>query len=451
MSDISDQFTNQELKEADTSTSIDEVALKSNPIKSFIDDKLTRSRQKRNVRVHESQLREFEAFVYWMDRVHVTMVDDGHVVDFNDHLKNSDRYLTITGHETVHGQGTKEINLSDVSRHDILTTLVDFYNYLKEQKGVITRNPPQQALRGMPENEFDLTPPDRPRVEIDEMREFLVSLDTPFERAVILTLLKTGVRIGELINIDMSCVHIGDGNGNTHPFYQSMLDTYDADLRPEVRDKPDSIFVYTQFNQKTEIRNEIRKHGNKRKDGQGSVIPIDDELKTALIEYLLTRTPPKTHHKRDTAIPLFTKPTNQGNLERLTYRSVQSQFGTGTSTDGVLAEYGWYEQGAPTEDNVFMHYFRHYFTDNLKHNHGVYRGWIPTGVIAYIRGDVDKSATVGSERRESTARENTYSHSDWRNWAINIEGPYLDNIYKFGVYDQTLPRRDPVVSEMWNT
>jgi hypothetical protein len=90
-----------------------------------------------------------------------------------------------------------------------------------------------------------------------------------------------------------------------------------------------------------------------------------------------------------------------------------------------------------------MHYFRHFFTDNLKHNHGVYRGWMPTGVIAYIRGDVDKSAVVGSERSESTARENTYSHSDWRNWALNVEAPYLNNIYKFGVYDETLPRQDP--------
>jgi integrase len=203
------------------------------------------------------------------------------------------------------------------------------------------------------------------------------------------------------------------------------------------------MYIYTHFNEDTEKLNEIRKRGNKRKDDDGSVIPLDDELKTALVEYLLIRNPPHNHEKQDTAIPLFCKPSN-GGLERLTYDSVRGQFGTRSTSSGTLAEYGWYEEGADTEDNVFMHYFRHYFTDNLKHNHGVYRGWMPTGVIAYLRGDVDKSATVGSERSESTARENTYSHSDWRNWAINVEKPYLNNIYKFGVYDQTLPRQDPV-------
>ncbi|ELZ49839.1 integrase family protein [Halorubrum distributum JCM 10118] len=443
MSSISDQFTEEEIREADTTNSVDEVEVKSNAISEFISNKLVRGRQERMVQDQESVLREFEAFVYWLDRVHVCMVDDGHVVEFNDHLKHSDRYLTRT-HPDV--DGLLELDLSDVSRHNILSVLVDFYNFLKEEKGVVSNNPAQQALRSFPEDEFDLTPPDRPRKEMDEMREFLEWLDTPFERAIILTLLKTGVRIGELVNIDLRCVHLGDGAGNTHPLYQRFLDQYDINLISEVRDKPDTMFVYTKFNEGTEIREEIRKHGNKRKDEQGSVIPIDDELKTALLEYLLTRNPPLEHDHRDIAIPLFTKPSSEGTLDRLTYGSVRGQFGEKGSADGVLAEYGWYEQGAPTEENVFMHYFRHYFTDNHKHNHGVYRGWMPAGVIAYIRGDVDKSATVGSERRESTARENTYSHSDWRNYKINIEQPYLDNIYKFGIYDQTVPRRDPLAA-----
>jgi integrase len=441
MSSISDQFSEKEIQEADTTTSVDEVAVKSRAISEFIEDKLERGRQGRMVQRHEAILREFEAFVYWTDQAHVCMIDDGHVVEFNDHLKHSDHYLTRTGPNV---DGTDELNLSDMTRHGFLSTLVTFYKFLEEKKGVISNNPAQQALRSFPEDEFDLTPPDRPRIEMDEMREFLEWLDTSFERAIILTLLKTGVRIGELVNIDLRCVHLGDGTGNIHPLYNRLLDRYDVDLISEVRSKPDTMFVYTKFNEETEIRDEIRKSGNKRKDKQGSVIPIDDELKTALLEYLLTRRPPLEHDRRDTAIPLFTKPSNYGTLDRLTYSSVKSQFGEGsTDNDGVLAEYGWYEEGADTEENVFMHYFRHYFTDNHKHNHGVYRGWMPAGVIAYIRGDVDKSATVGSERRESTARENTYSHDDWRNYKINIEQPYLDNIYKFGLYDQTAPRREP--------
>jgi integrase len=440
---LSDQFTEEEILDADTDTSADPLDIKSKAIETFIDEKVSGGRQRAFVEAQESHLREFEVFVYWIDQAHVCMVDDSHVVEFNDWLKHGDRYLTRTG-GPASGSGTEEINLSDVSRHVILATLVEFYNYLANSKGVVSENPAALAMRGFPEDEFDLSPPDRPRIEMDEMKEFLDSLDTPLHRAVILTLLKTGVRIGELLNIDLRCVHLGDGEGNTHPVYQDILDTFDVRLKSEVRNKPDSIFIYKKFNEGTEIEGEVRGCGNKRKDDDGSVIPVDDELKTALLEYLLTRNPPLTHYERGTAIPLFTKPSNGGALERLTYGSIHSEFGThGNGEDGPLAEFGWYEMGADTEDNVFMHYFRHYFTDNMKHNHGVYRGWMPTGVIAYIRGDVDKSATVGSERRDSTARENTYSHSDWRNWKINVEAPYLNNIYKFGVYNQTVPRQAP--------
>ncbi len=442
MSSISDDlFSEEEKREADTTSSVDEIELKSAPIESFIEKKLSRNRQERSVQIQESRLREFEAFVFWIDNAHVCMVSDSHVVEFNEWLKQADSYLTIT-HPTDNSEGTYGINLSGITRHNILTTLVDFYKYLKKDKGIISNNPAQQALRGY-EDEFDLSPPDRVRIEMDEIKEFLGWLDTPFERAVILFLIKTGVRIGELLNIDLRCVHIGDGAGSTHPVYQDILDQYDVSLRSEVRDKPDSVYIYSEFNEETVIDGEERGCGNKRKDEDGSVIPIDDELKTALIEYLLTRSPPLNHQRKQTHIPLFTKPRTSGSLERLTYASIHSQFGTGGNSTGKLAEYGWYESGADTEENVFMHYFRHFFTDNLKHNHGVYRGWMPTGVIAYIRGDVDKSAVVGSERSESTARENTYSHSDWRNWALNVEAPYLNNIYKFGVYDETLPRQDP--------
>lgn len=439
---ISDQFSDQELREADTDTSVDEIEIKRRPIRTFIDEKLSGGREQSFVKMQESRLREFEAFIYWIDQAHICMTDDSHIVEFNNWLKNGDRYLTISGAKHS-GPESMEINISDITRHNILTTLVDFYNFLANTKGVISENPATLAMRGFPDDEFDLSPPDRPRIEMDEMRDFLHSLDTPLERAIILILLKTGIRIGELLNIDLRCVHLGDGDGGTHPVYQHILDTYDVTLRSEVRNKPDAIYIYKKFNEKTKIEGEIRGCGNKRKDDNGSVIPVDGELKTALIEYLLTRNPPLSHHNRGTAIPLFTKPRDFGTLERMTYNSIRAQFGEDGNSDGTLAEYGWYKKGAATENNVFMHYFRHYFTDNMKHNHGVYRGWMPTGVIAYIRGDVDKSATVGSERRESTARENTYSHSDWRNWKINVEAPYLNNIYKFGVYNQTIPRQNP--------
>lgn len=88
------------------------------------------------------------------------------------------------------------------------------------------------------------------------------------------------------------------------------------------------------------IDGEERGCGNKRKDEDGSVIPIDDELKTVLIEYLLTRSPPLNHQQKQTRIPLFTKPDTGSSLERLKYHSIRSQFGT-TTRIGALAEFDW--------------------------------------------------------------------------------------------------------------
>jgi integrase len=206
-------------------------------------------------------------------------------------------------------------------------------------------------------------------------------------------------------------------------------------LESEIRNKPDTIYIYPSFSKGDIVEGEVRKQGNKRKKDEGTVIPLDSELKTALIEYLLTRRPADRH---DTAFPLFTKTSCSGQNDRMNKNSLYNMLTKSGSGTGILFEYGWYKIGADTEDNVTLHYFRHYFSDNHKHNHGVHLDHMPMGVIAYIRGDTDDSAVTGGDSQDAALHKN-YSHDDWMNWKRNVRKPYLDSIYKFGVYEDTIP------------
>ncbi|MCU4719073.1 hypothetical protein [Halapricum hydrolyticum] len=178
-------------------------------------------------------------------------------------------------------------SLGDRTIIDYLNTLSKFYKKLLD-KNAIGTNPVDSKLSEERE-ERDWGSPDRPFIPFDHMQRFLGWLDTPFARAFFLTGLKTASRAGETVNVDIRCCHID------HPIFWHFVEKYDITLDPRIRDKPDSMLIYEEFNKGDEIPNEnisgsessgeIRNTGNKRKEEGGSVIPIDSELKTALIEY----------------------------------------------------------------------------------------------------------------------------------------------------------------------
>lgn len=303
----------------------------------------------------------------------------------------------------------KETNLSDKAIHGDLI-LLSALTKMAITAGLKDENPAEHAIKKL-KSQLDLNPPSRIRIEMEDMIEFLNWLIHPFERAVFLTFLKTGIRVGELLNIDLCCVHID------HPIYEAILDQQDVTLRPEVSDKPDSLFIYPEFAVGTVVNGEKRMSGNKRKRDDGSVIPIDTELKTALLEYLLIRPYTET-----SAQPLFVKNNLKGKKNpRYAYGGLNSRL-----IDGVLAEYGWWEPNSPTDEKVTFHYFRHYFSNNHRELKGVYSKSIPRPTLKYIRGDKPET---------DDALEEHYTHESWQNWKAHVRDPYLKNVYQFGVYD----------------
>lgn len=410
--DWAEEYSKEELKQQDTDTSIDTISVKENPIPEFSDAKLHETLQQPYREQIINVLLEFENFLYNKYELHPCNVSDDHIKAFNQHLKSGTAH-----HMGASEQSAKQFDLSPRGRVDYLAYIQRFYSWL-EQNNVVSENPAQVALDSEElKNDLETKDKDRPVRSMEDMTAFLRWCRSPFHRAYFLVLLKSGIRAGELQNTDLRDLHLD------HPLYEYWLDKYDITLVDDVADKPDSLYIMGGFNAGTEKRGEVRKAGNKRSRDDGTVIPIDDELKTALLEYILTR--PAPNHNAP-CNPLFVKTNSYGENHRITNNSVKVR------VFELLAEYDWYEQGKGIEEKIDNHYFRHYFTYNHRHLRGVYDDWMPDGLRGYLRGDKDSS---DDDENSNTARNTVYSHSSWDDWNRTVKEPYLDSIYYFGVYD----------------
>jgi integrase len=168
-----------------------------------------------------------------------------------------------------------------------------------------------------------------------------------------LTMVKTTRRIGGTVNLDLCDVHLD------HP-------AADWNLDPHIRDYPDHIYYSPKPEQDKEFRGEIRKSSAKTETH--TLIPIDDELKEALIWWIMMR-----RGTREGG-PLFTKPSAATPKQRVTdgeYREELNQ---------VAGDLGYRYEGHDP-GNIRPHYWRHWSTS-------VMRDRIPRATVDYFRGDV---------------------------------------------------------------
>jgi len=376
-------------------------------------------------------------------------------------------------------------SLSDKTIEEHLEDLAYFYQTLRAHN-VISDNPVNKPDREEGENgalqyvrssdEFDTRKnAKRPFIPMERMQTFLSWLDSPKNRAIHLTGLKTAGRSGTVINIDLRCVHIA------HPLYYQLIEEHDVDLDERIRDKPDSILLYEGFNKHTEIPNEkrpgpdqgeIRDAPSKRKEKGGSVIPIDSELKTALLEWVLIRPPTlnKDIH------PLFTKKMVEN--DRISYESFNylwtkdffdsvRRFGREETLDecptcgGEVSEKNpkefapgrhydcndcgerhWrsmmWESGLDTPQKFTFHCHRNFFSDA----HRVGKSEITDNVMDET---VRKYKVRGDSFPEEDADQQHYNNPENMNWEKDVREPYLEAIYKFDLYENPVP----AVGEGW--
>lgn len=275
-------------------------------------------------------------------------------------------------------------NYSRNSYPTYISTVNKFYQYMSNL-GVFEVNPFATVLEEM---KLESPTTRHPReISIEEMSEFVQDLRHPLRFTIIMTLLKTGVRAGELSNLDMRDIYID--NPTTKAKY--------PDHRPELAGQPDTIFVPSEPTEGEKYYGEVREDANKRK--RDTLIPIDKELKAALY-YWLTIRPVKTH---SAAEPLFV--------------AVKTDYGERLSSDMIFnavtletEKYGWYKGGEGRIDtNVTPHYFRHFFTTHHR------AGGMDSLTVKYIRGD------EGDEAMDD------YTHQ----WGDKVRSEYLSHVYKF--------------------
>lgn len=370
-------------------------------------------------------------------------------------------------------------NLRDSTIANYLSHINQFYNILKEHNAFVG-NPVERPLKEFRENHnLDV---DRPHIPFSRMETFLNWLTYPFSRCFWLTGIKHGTRMSESINIDLRCLHID------HPIFWEIVDNHDIQLDPRVRDRPDTMLIYGKFNAGDEIPNEdtpgpetegeVREaaEGNKRFEKGGSILPIDSEFKTAIIEWLLVR--PPTYHL--TVNPLFVldglkytnRPTDDGIRRRLwaedSYSDSVQNFATEQRVDncptcggGVVEENPssgdktgrrfrcrecrqnhwrsiYWDTGLDTEQKMGYHVARHYFTNLHKPDKNkLHDGSIPDAVR--------KKRIRGDRKKDRDTEEGTYADKSYENYDTDVREPYLKGIAKFGIYDEVIP----AVGEGW--
>jgi integrase len=136
-------------------------------------------------------------------------------------------------------------------------------------------NNPMTVVREEMDERID-TDPTRREIAVPEMREFVARLTHPLDRALVVTLLKTGMRVGELCNLDLRDVTMTGKFG-----------AYDLGGRAQLDGRGDSLYVASDIARGDAINGEDRTAANKRK--RGTVVPVDDELAVVLREWLAIR------------------------------------------------------------------------------------------------------------------------------------------------------------------
>jgi site-specific recombinase XerD len=325
------------------------------PISYYIEDMSFHGRSERTRDAYERVLREFEAFLESRDAT----------------PSEADHRACLAFVHRLRERGVADSTVATYASY-----LHRFYAYMA-QVGALTENPMTLVMEELDESVE--RNPTRREIPLPAMRAFLDGVSHPLERAVLLTLLKTGLRAGELCNLDMRDLTLPEAP--TGP------------TRAQLAERGATLYVSPEPAVGEETNGEVRTASNKRK--RETLIPVDDELAGVLRAWLAIRPEPRTD-----ARALFASTTEWG--KRLT------PDGVGTIVRNHAEPLGWHRSGAGAAENVTPHFFRHYFTTHLRDRTG------ERGVVKYIRGDVADDII------------DTYTH----NWGDRVREVYEANVYR---------------------
>lgn len=243
------------------------------------------------------------------------------------------------------------------------------------------------------EAEFDIKEISQLELSIQQLGEFISSIPRPHFRATALLLAKSGIRNGENNNIDLPHLHLD------HSAYHRFLEKRGIKLHPKIEGRPDSLYIPSEPTVGEEYNGEVRDAGNKRE--RDTIIPIDTETKIALLNWLAIRP------LADPPYPLWVSKYEN----RISRQSFRNYIKDHAVKAGLIED---------TADRRFsVHWFRHFFTTQLKPGYGDHDRYLEPTMIKYLRGDVDDDIME------------IYTHE----WGNTIRAEYIDAIYQFGIHE----------------
>lgn len=274
--------------------------------------------------------------------------------------------------------------LAESSLRPVFAALTDFYEWGGKYG---YPNPVPEARE-----RFDLTkssPPKIPQIEPIEWRTLVTQTKNHRARAMLTTFLKTGIRVGELCNLDVCDVNISHEGFKSE---YSHIEFY-ANSNDSPQKWPDTLYIRSDIKQGHTVDGEHRPHGTKR--DRGTPYPIDSELQHDLLRWLKVR-PPTPDQPNN---PLFTKLQNDPG-ERVTRSSVVNPIEQTLERH----EFGW-----EFDPHDFRRYWNTYLTDDAE-----WGGQMRRGALKYLRGDSLTEDMI-----------QTYT----QDWAYKVREPYEENIY----------------------
>jgi site-specific recombinase XerD len=325
-----------------------------NHIKYFIEDISYQGKSPRTQEAYERVLREYRAYL------------DSRGLD----IESANHRDCMAYVHQLRG----EVGESTVATY--VSYLHRFYDYMTRVEA-FDDNPMAIVVEEI--DESITTDPARRDISVAEMRSFVGGITHPLDRAIVVTLLKTGIRAGELCNLDMRDL---------------SLSNLEGEHRPRLDGRPDSLYVDSAPTVSKVYNGERRTASNKRK--RATTIPVDEELAAVLERWLAIRPDPRSE-----ADPLFVSTGEWG--KRLTPDMVHH------TVESHAREAGWYRDGGGPEENVTPHYFRHFFTTHLRDRTG------DRGVVKYLRGDVAQDVI------------DTYTH-DWGDRVRTVYEKYVYSV-----------------------
>lgn len=228
--------------------------------------------------------------------------------------------------------------------------------------------------------DYDENKQNWPEIDYDAFVVAIRDIKHPRRLAIVVVSAKTGIRIAELSNLDEQDIYIN----------HQMSSAID-DPRPEIAERPNSIYIDSSINAGMEYNGETRDASNKEKSHRA--IPIDQETADVLGWYLACRPQPSSP-----ANPIFTAIDPLG--ERLGTQGIEDEVNPWAEKNG------WRD----SEPKVSHHFFRHWNGTQLRER--LDSDDIPIGtpkrVVKGLRGDSD-SDTI-----------DTYTHD----WTDGIESDY---------------------------